>query len=353
MLKKISPNAERRVNVAVVGLGLMGVTHLKAWQQINCVRIAAVCGASRLPINGRLPGTSGNLAGPGGVRFGRKVKVYSDFDELLADSEIELVDLCTPTPLHHVQAIAALEAGKHVICEKPMARTSVLAQTTAAAAHTAKAEGKFFMPAMVMRFWPEWVWLKQAIENETYGKVLAARFRRVSEMPRWSKHFRGAESGGALLDLHIHDADFVQFLFDRPVSVFATGRSRFSGAIDHVVAQYHVAGGAVVHAEGSWLMTRGHGFNMAYTVNFEKATADYDLARGMAALRLYEEGHLPRVLKCKGLDAYVGELTYMANCILRGKPPTIVTAEDGLNAVKICETEGRSIQAGQVVIIKN
>lgn len=351
MQKTISHNAARRVNVAVVGLGFMGVTHLKAWQQIKRARIAAVCGVSHLPAKGKLPGITGNLAGPDGVVLGPDVKVYRHFDELLADPEIELMDLCVPTPLHHTQAIAALQAGKHVICEKPMARTSALAEKIVTAARAAKV---FFMPAMCLRFWPEWAWLKKAVEQKTYGDVLAARFRRVSEAPGWSRdsYFKGEQSGGALLDLHIHDTDFVQFLFGRPLSVFSTGRTRFSGAMDHVVTQYQVTGGAVVHAEGSWLMTKGHGFNMAYTVNFAKATADYDLARGAEALRLCEEGRPSRVVKCQGSDGYAGELNYMADCILRGQPPAVVTAEDGLNAVKICEAEEKSIKTGRLATLR-
>ena len=147
-----------RVNVAVVGLGFMGVPHLKAWQKIKRARIVAVCGASRLPVNGRLGGISGNIAGSDGVVLGRSVKVYPNFDELLAVSGIDLIDLCTPTPLHHLQAIAALKSGKHVICEKPMARTSVEAEEIVVAARAARSKGVFFMPAMVMRFWPEWAW---------------------------------------------------------------------------------------------------------------------------------------------------------------------------------------------------
>ncbi|MGH8024038.1 MAG: Gfo/Idh/MocA family protein [Limisphaerales bacterium] len=340
-----------RVNVAVVGLGFMGVTHLKAWRKIKRARIVAVCGASRLPVNGRLAGISGNMGGPDGVFLDPAVKVYSNFDELLAVSGVDLVDLCTPTPLHHVHAIAALKAGKHVICEKPMARTSAAAEEIVTAARAARSKGIFFMPAMVMRFWPEWTWLKQAVERKMFGEVLAARFRRVSEAPRWSKHFHGAQSGGALLDLHIHDADFVQFLFGKPANVFATGLCRFSGAIDHVIAQYRVANRAVVHAEGSWLMTEGYGFNMAFTVNFEKATADYDVARGTETLRLCEETRMPRIIKCKGPDAYIGELDYMANCILRGEPTAIVTAEDGSNAVKICEAGEKSIKTHRMVDI--
>jgi predicted dehydrogenase len=347
-MPKTTSKSARRVNVAVVGLGFMGLMHLRAWQKIKHANIVAVCGRSRLPVNGKLAGVAGNFAGADEIQLGRNVKVYSDFETLLADERIDLVDLCTPTSLHHLQAMAALKSGKHVLCEKPMAQTAALAQKVKAAADQAMTRKKFFMPGMVVRFWPEWAWLKQTVESGTYGKVLAARFRRVAGRPGWNKNVEKGNSGGALLELHIHDADFVQFLFGRPTRVFATGRSVFSGAIDHVVAQYQVDSGAVVHAEGSWLMTGKHGFRMAYTIAFEKATADYDSSRREEPLIVYETDRKPRVIKCRGA-AFQDELSYLADCIMRDKPPAIVTALDGLNAVKICEAEGKSIRTGRVV----
>jgi len=145
-------------------------------------------------------------------------------------------------------------------------------------------------------------------------------------------------SGGALLDLHIHDTDFVQFLFGRPTSVFSSGISRFSGAIDHVVTQYQVTNGAVVSAEGTWLMNAGHGFKMCYTVNFEKATADFDLARGADALQLFEDGRKPRVVRCKGPDGYTGELRHMIDSIQASSATTTVTPAHALLAVQPFET---------------
>ena len=244
--------------------------------------------------------------------------------------------------------MAALKAGKHVICEKPLARNSKLARDIVQAAAQAKG---YFMPAMCVRFWPEWAWVKQAMDQNLYGKVLAARFRRVSEPPAWGReaYFRGETSGGALLDLHIHDTDFVQFCFGRPRSVFSTGMTRYSGAIDHILTQYQVANGATVSAEGTWLMSEGFGFNMAYTVNFENATADYDFGRGAEALKLYEPGKPPQTVRCGGVDGYVGELSHMIDCIQAGHGPTVVTAQDGLGAVEICEAEEKSILTGQLV----
>jgi predicted dehydrogenase len=342
----MNPPNSKPVNVAVVGLGFMGLTHLKSYQQLPGARIVAVCDAVRLPVDGVLAGVSGNIHGTDTINLGRDIRTYQKLDDLLADSGVELIDLCVPTPLHASQAIAALQSGKHVICEKPLARSSAIAGDIVNAAKSAKG---FFMPAMCMRFWPGWSWLKELAAQNTYGKILAARFRRVSAPPGWSRdsYFKGGDSGGALLDLHIHDTDFVQFLFGRPTSVYSTGQSRFSGAIDHVVTQYHVAGGATVYAEGSWLLTSG--FGMSYTVNCERATIDFDSARGGEALHLMEEGKPSRVIKPEGVDGYVEELRHLIGSIRSGHTPTVVTAADGLSAVEICEAEEKSIQTGGVV----
>lgn len=343
-----STASKDKVNVAVVGLGFMGFTHLKAYQKISQARIVAVCDAVRAPVNGILPGVSGNIHGADALDLGRKLKVYSNLNELLADPGVDLVDLCVPTALHVPMAVAALKSGKHVVCEKPLARNTADARKIVAAADKAKG---FLLPAMCMRFWPEWAWLKQAVADHRYGKVLAARFRRVSESPGWSRntYLDGAQSGGALLDLHIHDSDFVQFLFGMPKSVFSSGMQRISGAVDHVVTQYEVDCGAVVHAEGSWLMNGGHGFNMSYTINFEKATVDFNSSLGADALRIFEEGRKPKTVRSKGGDGYTGELRHMVESILVGKPPSVVTPVDALNAVRICEAEEKSIRLGRTV----
>lgn len=335
------------MNVAVVGLGFMGVTHLRAYLANPLARVVAACDAVRVPVNGVLGGVSGNIKKSDDIHLGASVRVYRKLEELLADPEVQLVDLCTPTPLHPEQAIAVLKAGKHVLCEKPLARTSAAAREILQVA--AKSSG-MLMPAMCMRFWPGWSWLKQVVTEQTYGKVLAANFRRVSQMPGWSSqgtYAGGLDLGGALFDLHIHDTDFVNFLFGKPASVFSTGVTGANNSINHVVTQYHFPNGPTVHAEGSWLLAQG--FNMAYTLHCERATIDFDLARGAEALRVTEFGQSPRTVPCEGPDGYGAEIAYMLECVAQGRPPQVVTGADGLVALEICEAEEKSIRTGQPV----
>jgi len=342
------------INIGIVGLGFMAATHIRAYRQVEGARIAALCNPSGRHLDGDFTNVTGNVGAIEPVKLDMSgVKATKDFADLLNDPEIHAIDICAPTKAHADLAIAALRAGKHVLCEKPLARTAKVAREITATA--AKATG-LFMPAMCLRFWPEWAWLKEAIASGRYGGVLAARFRRVAEPPGWGKHtfFNGAESGGALFDLHVHDTDFVQFCFGKPKSVFSTGYTKFSGAIDHVVTQYDVESNAIVHAEASWAMTPGFGFSMSYTVNFERATADYDIARGKDALRLCEESQAARAIAMTGdpPDGYVGELRHFVGCIRRGRPPAVVTAADGLASIEICEAEEKSVRERRIVLVK-
>jgi predicted dehydrogenase len=344
-----SPISTHQVNVAVVGLGFMGVTHLRAYQALDSARIVAVCDAVRLPVDGVLQGVAGNIKKSDDINLGRDVKVCRRLEDVLADPDVQLVDLCTPTPLHADQAIATLRAGKHLLCEKPLARTSAAARQILKVAESSPG---FLMPAMCMRFWPGWSWLKQVVDQQTYGPVLAARFRRLSELPAWSKQGTYAgptDLGGALFDLHIHDTDFVQFLFGRPAGVFSTGVLRAGGSIHHVVTQYLYPGGPAIYAEGSWLLAKG--FHMAFTLHCERATLDYDLSRGADALQVLEPNQPPTPMKSEASDGYALEVQYVVDCVRRRQAPTVVTALDGLGALEICEAEEQSVRTGAVVAV--
>ena len=331
---------QKKVNVAVVGLGFMGVTHLRAYQKLANARIVAVCDPTRAPVNGVLGGVNGNIGDASALKLDG-VKVYREFAELLADESVDVVDICTPTICHPAQVKAAMRAHKHVLCEKPLAQNAGDVKKIIAVAN---GNGNFLMPAMCMRFWPGWAELKKIVAEKTHGKVLAANFCRVSARPAWGK--RGVHAGGALYDLHIHDTDFVNFLFGRPQKVFSTGVTGANGSIDHVVTQYLYAGGPAVQAEGSWL--RAEGFNMAFTLHCERATIDFDLARGAAALQIFERGKKIRTQKISG-DGYGAELKYFVDCVARGEKPSVVTAHDCVTALEILRAEEKSVRSGRVI----
>ncbi|MEI9866254.1 MAG: Gfo/Idh/MocA family oxidoreductase [Limisphaerales bacterium] len=135
----------------------------------------------------------------------------------------------------------------------------------------------------------------------------------------------------------------------RPKSVFSTGVIEKGGAINHVVTQYQFPGGPAVSAEGSWLLASG--FQMSFTVICERATLDFDLARGAAALRVDEAGKKTRIIKLERGDGYDAEIRHFVDCVLRGKRPEVVTARDAVTALEICEAEEKSVRTGRLVKI--
>ncbi len=316
------------------------------------VKVLAVADRDEDRLSGK-SSAGGNIEGQaqGGFDYHNPdLRKYRDAAKLIADADIDVVDICLPTPLHLPIGLASLRAGKHTLIEKPLARTYAEAQQLAAAAEQAWTKHQVVsMCAMCMRFWPGWDWLKDAVVQQTYGPVRGAMFRRVAQFPGGPFYSNGEASGGAILDLHIHDADFVRHLFGEPAGVHTAGYSKLTGEPDHVSTHYQfdpntpgLADDAIVSAEGGWAMADGFGFSMRYTVNFESATADFDLARGDAALQLHQEGQSTDIQLADGMG-YDHEIAYFLDCVRQGKPAQRVTLEDAGGSVKLIEAERAAI----------
>jgi predicted dehydrogenase len=331
------------INVGVIGLGMMGLTHLDAYSKRDDVKVVAISDKDPKRLSGELQAT-GNVDGQaqGGFDFDA-VRKFDEGLDLINDPEVDVVDICLPTFLHLDYAVAACGADKHVLIEKPLARTSGDATKIIEAASKSKG---IAMCAMCMRFWPGWTWLKDAIDNKTYGKVLAAQFRRVSDHPGGGFYANGDLCGGALLDLHIHDTDFIHYAFGVPTSVSSIGYAKVTDQPDHVVTQYRYDDGPMIVAEGGWAMTDGFGFKMQYTVNFETATAIFEFGAD-EPLTLIEQGKESQAVSLEDRMGYDIEIEYFIECIKAGTKPTTVTLEDAANTIKIIEAEGKSIASGQ------
>src|SRR5262245_47772346 len=134
------------INVGIIGLGFMAATHIRSYQKIPGVRVAGLCNPSGRHLNGDFTGVAGNVGATDPVILDMTgVKATRDPGELLPDPSIDVIDICAPTKAHRDLALGALAAGKHVLCEKPLARTVAAAREIAEAANRAKS---YFMPAM-------------------------------------------------------------------------------------------------------------------------------------------------------------------------------------------------------------
>ena len=259
------------LKIGIVGLGFMGKMHFRCYKSLENVKISAICDvdAKRLKDSS---GSSGNISGAEDDLDLSNISLYSDFSRMLDEEKLDVVSIASPTFLHASQTKEALKAGLDVFCEKPMALNSLDCQQMA---NTALQTGRNLQIGHCVRFWPEYVQTKEIIDSQKYGLVLAASFQRFSLTPTWSWDncfLDGKRSGGAMLDLHIHDTDFVQYVFGMPKEVFSRGLIGPSGDFDHTVTQYLYEDEKVITAEGGWIMAPGFGFEMSFKILLEKAT---------------------------------------------------------------------------------
>lgn len=341
--------------VGIVGFGYMGRTHLASYAAAARAgfpnRVVALCdkelarlGGKAFQLRDRVPG---NLEKRGANPFAglTGVTIHAEAAALFADEEIELVSLCTPTDTHVPLALAALAAGKHVLLEKPVALRAREAARLAAAARKAR---RLCMPAMCMRFWPGWSWLKERIEARTFGAVHSAVFRRLGSPPAWSRGFYGdpARSGGALFDLHVHDADFVRHCFGAPAELVSTG------SLDHVTTLYRYPSGPEhVVAEGGWDHAAGFPFFMGYTVVFARATAEYALvsrAGGREPLLTLARDGESRPVALEPGTGYDGEIRH-ALAVLAGREEPRATIDEAVDLLRMLEAERKSLASGRPV----
>jgi predicted dehydrogenase len=338
----------REVKVGVIGLGFMGRTHLAAYRSAAADlanRVVAVCDPDERRRSGE-GGPRGNLeSADAAARLfdPAATRSYERAEELLADPEVELVSICTPTESHVALALEALRAQKHVLVEKPVALSSPEVHRLALAAREAET---FCMPAMCMRFWPGWDWLAERIVAGTFGAVRSAVFRRHAARPDWSPDFYGdaRRNGGALFDLHVHDVDFLRWCFGDPVSVAALGYP------DHLTCAYRYPHGpAHAVAEGGWDHAAGFPFRMAYTVVFEEATADFDLARE-PRLRLARRGVFEAVELSPETGYDLEVRAALALALNRSSLPP-VTVDEALEVTRLLEAERESLATAAPVAL--
>jgi len=342
------------IRVGVVGVGFMGKTHIGIYARNKKAKVTAYCDWDPRRSSGDWNASSGNIGD--GKDLGvdpKKLKAYSKPEDLFADPDVDLIDICLPTYVHAEYTIKALASGKHVMCEKPM--TIDLKDAERIVKASIKAKG-FMMPAHCMRFWPEWVWLKNAVDSNRYGSVHSAMFKRFASTPKWTSNnwiLQSELSGSALFDLHIHDADYVRYLFGNPKAVFAAGNGgkATKHGIDHVMATYMYRNPRLlVTAEGGWNADPSYGFTMRYTVVFEKATADFDIGRTDKTLLLHKAGAKEaEVVKTSKPNGWEAEIDYFLDCIQKGKRPQTITAAEARDSVALVHAELESIQKRKIV----
>jgi predicted dehydrogenase len=255
----------------------------------------------------------------------------SFYRTLIAAPDLDAIDICLPTRMHPWTAIAALEAGKHVICEKPLALNL---PECARILDAIRSSGCIFMVAHVVRFFPAYRVLAQAVRDQHLGPLRSIRFKRWSGIPTWSDWLgRQTESGGAILDLLIHDFDQSIWLLGMPNRVSA----EFVESPDTVrcLMQYDASpsrSACAVEIEGGWF-TDQRPFAMSFHARFAQADLIYHDNR-----LTIESGSYCIPIPLPQVNPYSEQLRHFLNCCRNRFEPAESSARAGADAVQLALT---------------
>lgn len=332
--------------VVILGGGFMGEVHYRAWKCLEGrgVEVAAVaeCEAA----------SRGWLQREGGLR------VVGDFRQAIGMPGVDIVDVCLPTPLH-VEAIeAAAAAGRAVVCEKPLARTASEAE---AAVEAAARRGVPFMVAHVVRFFPDYRKARDAVVRGELGLARSARCFRGGAAPAWNSWMRDeSQSGGVMLDLLIHDFDYLRWVFGPVARVSAVKAAVGSSGEAHAAALLRFESGAIAMAEGAWSFPPGAPFTTEAEIAGTRGLLQWS-SREARSVRLWrrppsepaghaatDEGETRLPESPLEPDPYALELEHFLDHVARGRPLDI-TPEEALAAVRVAEAAERAAREGRPV----
>ena len=317
------------LRVGLVGIGGMGTVHYNEYKKIDTASVVAVADV-RVDMAKEKIGDD-------------NVNVYADMEALLSNEQVDMIDICTPSYLHAELAIKALQAGVHVICEKPM---SINKEDCEKVIKVASQSGKLFMTAHVVRFMSAYEYLKNIIDTKELGAPVHFDMKRISTIPRWSFEdwMRDiTKSGASPIDLSIHDIDFIQYVFGEPKKISAV-RKTMTNDNDYIVSEL-IYDDFDVNITGGWFNC-DIPFRAQYLAIFENGYVEYVngkiIKNGQEIeLKKREDSKIDGI-NISGADGYYDEIVYFIDCINKGVKPDKVTPESSKNSVslvkKICES---------------
>lgn len=339
--------------VGVVGIGFMGWIHWLAYRRVQNAKVVAICETIPERLTGDWTKIKGNF-GPAGEKVDlSNIKAYDNLDKMLADPEIDMVDICLPPAAHASAVIKALSAGKHVFCEKPIS----LAPTDAdRMVEAAKQNGKILQIGHVLPFFPAFKFLYDAVQDGRYGKLIGGHFKRITSDPTWIPNFYDPNvAGGPMLDLHVHDAHFIRVIAGMPKTVKTIGRMRGDVA-ELFSTQFTFADSPIfITAACGNIKQQGRPFTAAFEVYFEKATLCNQFA-GLVGVDpvvvpltvLKDDGTVerPNLGENDDISPFAAEITEVIRAVEAGKPSPILDGALAKDALKLCAAETKSLQHG-------
>jgi len=341
------------IRIGLAGVGFMGMIHFLASRALKGAKVAAIHTRDPKKLSGDWRGIQGNFGPPGEIMDLKGIAAYDDFDAMLADPKIDLIDICTPTDRHAPMAIAALKAGKHVLVEKAIALSPKEADKMIEAAQKS---GKLLMVAHVLPFFAEFAFLLELVRKGTYGRLVAGRLERLISRPDWSADIGDAEkTGGPVIDLHIHDTHFLGLLAGMPGRLSSIGIANNQDIVEYVSTNYiYGDNGPAISAVSGAIAMPGRPFQHGFDLQFEKATVAYS-SGGIPLTVFTRDGKaIQPVLKGPAgpVEAFTLEIQAAVNGVRKGVCPPELDASLAKEALALCQFECQSALQHKPVVVK-
>ena len=302
------------LKIGLIGCGFMGTMHANCYKNIEGVTLSALADIHREKAEELAAGTD--------------AIIYGDGMDLITEADVDIIDICLPTFLHAKYALAAMEKVKYLFIEKPV--TLTIAESDALITKS-KACGCHVQVGQVIRFWDEYVALKEMVDSMTYGRIVNANFRRISPRPTWGWNdwlLDNSLSGGAAQDLHIHDIDFVLSILGEPKLFYSI--KNVIGEKNSYINTMMQYDSCTVTVEGTWDLPATHPFEASFRVVFERAVVENAGGKFM----LYTNDRAEEIVISKkdltvrggtggnisNLGGYYNELVSFCDCAKNGMP---------------------------------
>ena len=328
------------LNAALIGFGGIAQAHKNGYatlEKLGKVRLVAACDIRKEAFEKTVEINLKTDSKEGVSNF----RCYTDLEEMLANEQIDFLDICVPSYLHREISVKMLERGYNVLCEKPMALNS---QDCDAMLEAEEKSGKHFMIAQVLRFFPEYEYLKKCIVENTYGKTLAAFFNRVSAPATWGWEnwfMDYHKAGGCITDLHVHDIDIARYLFGEPKSVSC--RAVDTNSKYDIVQTTLGYDDVIVMAHGAWASKKTQ-FSAGYRVDFEQATVALEGGKVTVYPNDDRDVFTPELT---GWDGYTDEIDFFCDVVSGKIENTRNSAYSAAKTIRLIEALKQSANQKQ------
>ena len=346
-----------KVKLGLIGVGDIGSMHAQGAAQLDDVELCVAAGRNRDAAQGLASETGATL--------------YDGVDAMLADESVDAVDICVPNHLHREFAERAFAAGKHVMCEKPIALT--IEDADAMIASAARANRMLFV-AHILRFWPECVRTKEWLDAAPNRRPVLITARRLVSLLAATTGCDGwrhdpARSGGAVIDLQIHDIDFFNWLLGEPTRVTSHGIRSSDGAISHVWTALDYGDGGKAFVEASF-MFKGNPLVIDFRLLCEEDSVEYAYqpvdfglhgieSKGedqpAPSLRQYAWGQEEVSLYEPQEDSFAAalrnEVAHFVHCVRNDSEALLIRPEEARRALEVCLCSQKSCEDGQPVAL--